>query len=70
MSGVRYIGDLSDDDRRVIRERHFGWERATPSLLAAVFRVSVQAINATLKQRPPMPTGQEFGDDTSPPEGH
>ena len=39
---------LTENDRDVIRERHFGWERATPKLLAAVFGVSVQQITAIL----------------------
>lgn len=39
---------LTDDDKRVIRERHFGWEGASPGLLARVFGVSVQAINAVI----------------------
>lgn len=53
---------LTDDDRRVIRERYFGWEGAKPDLLAQVFGVSVQVISAVLRQRPPMPTGHEFAD--------
>jgi hypothetical protein len=41
--------DFSQNEIDVIRERHFGWERATPKLLAAVFGVSVQKITAILK---------------------
>lgn len=40
---------LSENDIDVIRERHFGWENATPSLLAAVFGVSVQRISSILR---------------------
>lgn len=47
---TRTISDLSDDERRVIRARHFGWESASPALLALVFSVPVQAINSVLKQ--------------------
>lgn len=42
---------LSDDEKRVICERHFGWEKATPTLLAAVFGVSRQRITAILTTR-------------------
>lgn len=41
---------LTPDDIRVIRERHFGWEKASPGLLAAVFGVSTQKITSTLKK--------------------
>lgn len=40
---------LTQNDIDVIRERRFGWERATPKQLAAVFGVSVQRINAVCK---------------------
>lgn len=40
------VGTLTQNDIDVIRERRFGWERASPKLLAAVFGVSVQRINA------------------------
>lgn len=46
---TRTIADLSDDERRVIKERANGWEGASPGLLALVFSVPVQAINAVLK---------------------
>lgn len=46
---MRTIGDLSEDERRIIRDRHYGWEGASPGLLALVFSVPVQAINAVLK---------------------
>lgn len=45
---ARTIADLTPDDRRVIRARHLVWEGASPGLLARVFGVSVQAINAVL----------------------
>lgn len=41
---------LSDDDIRIIRERHFGWECAPPSLLARIFGVSHQTITAILRR--------------------
>lgn len=41
--------ELTDDDKGVIRARHYGWEKATPGLLAKVFGVSVQKITAVLK---------------------
>lgn len=44
------IDTLSEDDRCVIRTRHYGWENASPGLLALVFRVSVQAINAVIAE--------------------
>jgi len=47
---TRTISDLSDDERRVIRARHFGWESASPGLLALVFSVPVQAVNAVLRE--------------------
>lgn len=47
---TRTIADLTPDERDVIRRRHRGWESASPSLLALVFRVPVQAINAVLKE--------------------
>lgn len=40
---------LTANDRVVIRARHFGWEHASPGLLAKVFGVSVQRITAVLK---------------------
>lgn len=46
---TRTIADLTDDERRVIIQRHRGWESASPGLLALVFGVPVQAINAVLK---------------------
>jgi len=46
---TRTIADLSEDERRVIKERANGWEGASPGLLALVFSVPVQAINAVLK---------------------
>lgn len=57
---TRTISDLSDDERRVIRARHFGWESASAGLLALVFSVPVQAINAVLKQRAPEPTPHDY----------
>lgn len=48
MSGER----LSDDDKRVIRERFHGWEQASASTLAAVFGVSVQRITAIVRPTP------------------
>lgn len=39
---------LSENEIAVIRERHFGWEKATPALLARVFGVSPQRITAIL----------------------
>lgn len=47
---TRTIADLSDDERAVIRNRHFGWESASPGLLALVFSVPVQAVNAVLRE--------------------
>jgi hypothetical protein len=47
---TRTIADLTDDERKVIRDRANGWEGASPGLLALVFRVPVQAINAVLKE--------------------
>jgi len=47
---MRTIKDLSDDERGVIIERATGWEQASPALLASIFRVSVQAINAVLRE--------------------
>jgi hypothetical protein len=41
---------LSPNDIAVIRERHTGWEKASPKILADVFGVSVQRITAVLKQ--------------------
>lgn len=52
---TRTIADLSDDERRVIRERHFGWENASEGLLALVFRVPVQSIVAVLRTPSPAP---------------
>lgn len=43
--------ELTANDHDVIRERHFGWEKATPSLLAAVFGVPTQKITAILKSK-------------------
>lgn len=40
---------LSANDRVVIRARHYGWEHASPGLLAKVFGVPVQRITAVLK---------------------
>lgn len=51
-SADRIAADLSANDIEVIRERRFGWEQATPKLLAAVFGVSVQRINAICAKRP------------------
>jgi hypothetical protein len=42
---------LTDDEIHTIRERHYGWERATPKLLADVFGVSVQRITAVLAMK-------------------
>lgn len=39
---------LTEDDRRVICERYFGWEHASPALLARVFGVSHQRITTLL----------------------
>lgn len=50
---TRTIADLSDDERRVIRDRHTGWESASEGLLALVFRVPVQAIIAVLRTPSP-----------------
>jgi len=47
---TRTIADLTADERDVIRQRHRGWESASPGLLALVFSVPVQAINAVLKE--------------------
>lgn len=41
---------LTTDDMRVIRERHFGWEKAAPALLAQIFNVSHQMITAVLRR--------------------
>ncbi len=49
MSGER----LSDDDKRVIRERFHGWEQATAKDLAAIFGVSVQQISAIVHSNRP-----------------
>lgn len=46
---TRTISDLTDDERKVIKERANGWESASPGLLALVFSVPVQAISAVLK---------------------
>ena len=43
---------LTPNEIEVIRERHFGWEKAPPKLLADVFRVSVQMIAAVLRRKP------------------
>lgn len=43
------VGTLSPNDIEVIRERRFGWEQAAPKLLANIFGVSVQRINAICK---------------------
>lgn len=43
---------LTPDDIRVIRDRHYGWESASPALLAKVFRVSHQRISAVLRANP------------------
>lgn len=40
---------FTPDEISVIRERHFGWEEATPSLLAAVFGTSIQHITSILR---------------------
>lgn len=47
---TRTIADLSDDERATICKRANGWESASPGLLALVFSVPVQAINAVLKE--------------------
>lgn len=47
---TRTIADLTADERAVIRQRHRGWEGASPGLLGLVFSVPVQAINAVLKE--------------------
>ena len=41
---TRTISDLSDDERRVIRARHFGWESASPALLALVFSAFIGVV--------------------------
>ena len=46
---------LSENEITVICERHFGWERATPKLLAAIFHTSPQHIVAVLKTDPRAP---------------
>lgn len=48
----RRIGDLDADERAVIRERHFGWEKAKPSLLADIFQCSIGTITAVLRRGP------------------
>lgn len=40
------------DEIHVIRERHFGWERATFSTLAAIFDVHVNTIAAICRRKP------------------
>jgi hypothetical protein len=47
---IRTIHSLTTEQRRIIRERALGWESASPGLLARVFRVSVQAINAIIAE--------------------
>ena len=44
---------LTEDERRVILARHFGWEDARPATLARIFGVSHQMIAAVL--RGPLP---------------
>ena len=44
------VKELSANEREVICERHFGWEGASVTLLAAVFGVSRQKIAAILAQ--------------------
>lgn len=39
-------GDLTQNDIDVILERRLGWEKAEPRMLASIFGVSVQRINA------------------------
>lgn len=46
MSNVKAV--LTPNEIRVIRERHFGWEKATVTTLAAVFGVSRQRIASVL----------------------
>lgn len=45
-------GSLGEDEIRVIRDRHYGWESASPALLAKVFGVSHQRISAILRAHP------------------
>lgn len=49
---VRERADLTANDIEVIRERHFGWEKASPKQLAAIFGVSHQRITAILNTPP------------------
>lgn len=48
--GVRTIHDLTADERKVIIARRTGWESASATLLARIFRVPVQAINTVVKE--------------------
>lgn len=41
---------FSADEIAVIRERHFGWEKASPAQLAAIFGTTHQRITAILKE--------------------
>lgn len=43
---------LTDNDREVIRERHFGFEKATFSELAQIFGVHANTIKAICKTEP------------------
>ncbi len=45
--------DFSDDEKRVIFERHTGWEKAPASVLAAVFETTPQRITAIIKAQTP-----------------
>lgn len=45
------LGGLTDNDKAVIRERHFGWEKASFALLAAVFVVHPNTIAAICRGR-------------------
>lgn len=47
---TRTISDLTEDERKVIKERANGWESASPGLLALVFSVPVQAIKEILRK--------------------
>lgn len=47
---AKVCDELSENEKVVIRERHFGWEKAPAALLALVFGVSRQRIAAILKE--------------------
>lgn len=45
------VGGLTDNDRAVICERHFGWEKASFASLAAIFGVHPNTIAAICRGR-------------------